>query len=159
MREKLDKLFDIFLARAKRNMQQDQHLQPVVCLLSGAHTRPDITPIALNFQDEAEKDATATAIEQMIREAGAWGYVMINEAWMLVHDDFKQEGGIPQVQPSQHSKRREAIVIGLFTYDYHRGAAVLFERRGKKIAFTKQIDMAPDMKVAGRFAEMLPPMN
>ncbi|NIT51634.1 MAG: hypothetical protein GWO41_02500, partial [candidate division Zixibacteria bacterium] len=49
--------------------------------------------------------------------------------------------------------------VALYTYDYHRGKAAMFEHKEDKIVFTKEINMEPDMQASGRFAEMLPPIN
>lgn len=157
--KKLDALFEGFFKAAKENLQRDGYLIPCVFLLSGTFDQPQVANvIEMQFETETDKDSLARNIEALIKSTGAWGYVMVHEAWTLDKDDFPNEE-LPKVPPSSHPKKREAIFVSLFTYDNHRGTAVLFERRHDKIRFTKEIVIEPHMTVGGRFAKMLPPMN
>jgi hypothetical protein len=160
MKETLDRLFEQFVQIAKENLLKSGSLAPFVFLLSGPREKPQIAEIVdLFYKTEADKDLLAKRIEMLIQRTGAWGYLIVNESWVLDGDDFP-DGELPRdILPSQHPLRREAVWVALFTYEYHRGVAALFERQGKHIVFTKEIPMEPDMGFAGRFAEMLPPMS
>lgn len=161
MRKKeLDNLFEGFFDAAKLNLQQHGVLVPYVFLLAGRPEQPDVASIVeMRFKNEEEKALLAKRIEGLIQSTGAWGYVMVNETWILVKEDFP-DGEIPRDRPpSQHPKRREAVLVALFAYDYHIGRAALFDRRGDTIAFTREIAMEPHMDFGGRFADMLPPMS
>ena len=159
-KEVLDRLFDQFFHKAKKNLQKEGSLHQCVFLLTGSKDQPKIAGVVeMKFKTENDKNRIAKGIEEIIKTTGCWGYVMVNEVWLLASDDFTG-GKMPHgARPSQHSKRREAVWVALFTYDYHRGGAAIFERKGKKIRFTTEVPIETDTEFAGRFAEMLPPMN
>jgi hypothetical protein len=119
----------------------------------------DLMHIEMQFRNEGDKDFLARLIAQQIEATGAWGYVMINEAWLLSREQFP-DGKIPCNQlPSEHPKRQEVIWVALFTHDYHKGRAAIFERKGFSIQFIGEIPMEPDTGIQGRFANLLPPLN
>ncbi len=156
----LGNLFQHFFQAAKENLEKDGYLIPCVFLLTGPKDQLKVeTIIELQFESEAEKERVTEQIEKLIGATGAWGYVIVNECWLLAGNDFSS-GEVPtDIPPSKHPKRQEAIWVALFTYEYHRGAAAIFQRHGQRIVFTKEIPMHPDMNFGGRFAELLPPMS
>lgn len=158
-KEILDRIFQQFFRVAKNNLQKDGYLTPCIFFLKGSREQPDIADmVEMRFKTDEEKELIAKYIEELIRRTGAWGYLMVNEVWLLDPDDFPDKK-LPGISPSRHPKRREAVWVALFTYDYHRGSAVLFERKGERIVLGKEITMEPEHEFAGRFAQMLPPMS
>ena len=156
----LDNIFERFFQIAKDNLKKDSYLSPLVFLLRGPYEQPESDIVVeMRFKTEEDKNLLARRIENLIQSSGAWGYVLLNEAWLLASDDFPGQKLPTEAPPSQHAKRREAVWVALFTYDYHIGKAAIFERRTKQIVFTQEITMQPEHQFAGRFATMLPPMN
>ena len=157
MKMSLKNLFDGAVETAKENLVRDGSLVPVVLLITGNKHDPKVGEvIPIKADSDKEKDQVLRAVRGRIQRTGAFGYITINESWIII----KAKDDPPIfVKPSQHSERKEALFVGLFTYDFHRAVTIIFERRGDKIVFTEEIPIAPETELTGRFSEMLPTMN
>ena len=157
MKMSLKNLFDGTTETAKQNLVRDGSVVPVVLLITGNKHNPqvgDIIPIQADSDDE--KDQVMRGVQGLILRRGAFGYITISESWIII----KTTKDPPiSVKPSKHPESKEALFVGLFTYDFHKAIAMIFERRGDKIVFTEEIPVAPKTELKGRFIEMLPTMN
>lgn len=156
MKMSLKSLFDASVETAKENLVRDGSVVPVVLLITGNKHNPqvgEIIPIEADSDDE--KDQVLQAVRGRILRTGAFGYITINESWIII----KTKDPPISVKPSKHPESKEALFVGLFTFDFHKAIAMIFERRRDKIVFTQEIPVAPETELAGRFSEMLPIMN
>jgi hypothetical protein len=98
----LMELVEAAVEAAQAQLARYGQIDPTFFIMTEHRLRVVITP----FTNEFEKTCAYTTIRQLIAETGAWGYVMVSEAWM---------SSDPTVKPQDAEDRRDVLVISART--------------------------------------------
>jgi len=86
--DKLKEIIEDIFEIAKQHLVRDKELAPVVFFLGDEGIKA-IVAIAIDLNEETQKDALADAIKKMCKETDAWGYLFLSAAWMVTRTEEK----------------------------------------------------------------------
>lgn len=140
------------LSVARKIIVDDQRdLQPVFLLIQQGG---ELVPVAVEFQNDEQKDEAAQAVSLLMRAQRTAAYVFVCEAWVLIAD---AKDGLPKYKPSQSESRKEMLFINGETYDGNEIAVMVElgrDMEGKRTMGEPEY-MSTDARNCGRFANLL----
>jgi hypothetical protein len=122
----LQKKADVLLGIARKNIERDGHLVPVLVMFTkdgGGVSQ------ALDFSTQASKDKHLNACYKMLEHPEVLAVMVMSEAWYV---DCPVALNCP-VAPGDCPKKHECINATLVTRDETRGALVPIERKDGRV--------------------------
>jgi hypothetical protein len=100
----LRQFLDVHVKIAQRMFEAQKTIAPMfIAETAGGDWAPIITP----FTNDAEKDATATALRKTFAELQCVRYAFLAEAWVVTGESYNER----MPRPSEHPDRIEAVLV------------------------------------------------